>query len=174
MHSIAETNLLMRARIELPAGLKLMTEEFREGWNFVGTRDARLLEKRILRRGWKFIRIADGLLRSGVGETPQAAIGNALNLALRHVSPYFNAVEINHIEWVQYPWFYLARVMVNPYRIQRGAVQPVEDDALSPRAAFRPRLLPTNAAELFPHLGSAMPMLREMLVLSRSSKASTQ
>jgi hypothetical protein len=174
MYSISETNLLVRAQIKLPAGLKLVTEEFREGWGFVGTKDARLLETRILRRGWKFIKMVDGWLRSGLGETPQGAIANALHLALRHVSPHFNAVEVNHVEWTQYPWFFLARVMVNPYRIQQGAIQPVPDDALPPANTLRPRLLAANAAALFPNFGSAMPMLKEMLVLSRSTQAKTQ
>ena len=174
MYTIAETNLLIRAQIELPAGLKLTTEEFREGWNFVGAKDSRLLEKRILRRGWKFIKMVDGWLRGGVGETPQAAIANALNLALRHVSPHFNAVEVNHIEWTEYPWFFLARVMNNPYRIQQGAIEPVPDGALPPPAARRPRLLPANAAALFPQFGSTMPRLKELLVKSRSSQARTQ
>jgi hypothetical protein len=118
--------------------------------------------------------MVDGWLRSGVGETPQAAIANALHLALRHVSPHFNAVEVNHVEWTQYPWFFLARVMVNPYRIQQGAILPVPDEALPPATTLRPRLLAPNAAALFPNFGSTMPMLKEMLVLSRSTQAKTQ
>jgi hypothetical protein len=174
MYSIAETNMLVRAGIELPTGLTLTTREFREGWNFVGTKDARMLEKRILKRGWKFIRVVDGWLRSGVGAAPQEAIANALNLTLRHVSPYFNAVAVDHIEWAQYPWFFLARVMVIPYRIQQGAILPVPDEAMPPPTTLRPRLLPPNAAVLFPNFGSAMPKLKEMLVLSRSSQTRIQ
>jgi hypothetical protein len=34
MRTIAEENMLLRARAELPGGLNLATEEFREGWYF--------------------------------------------------------------------------------------------------------------------------------------------
>jgi hypothetical protein len=171
MHNIAELKMLLRARIELPEGLKLATDEFGEGWNFVRRENARRLEKKIQTRGWNFIKIADGLLRSGVGERSQEAIASALKLALRQVSEHFNAVEVEQIELTQYPWFFLARVRVYPYRIQRDAVLPVADEAAPAPIPLRLRRLPDGAAEPFPHLGSAMPLLKEMLVLSRSSES---
>lgn len=174
MYAIAETNMLIRARVELPEGMTLTTQKFREGWDFVGIRDSRLLERKLLKKEWKFIKITDGWLTSGVGETTQAAIASALNLALRHVNPHFNAVEVNHIEWTQYPWFFVAKVMVNPYRIQRGAILPVPDEALPPVTTLRPRQLPANGAAFFPQFGSAIPMLKELLVLSRSSQTRFQ
>jgi hypothetical protein len=174
MRNIAELNVLLRVRVELPVGLKLATEEFREGWNFVRPGDARRLEKKIQTRGWSFIKIADGLLRSGVGETSQEAIAGALKLALRHVSTYFNAVEVEHIELTQYPWFFLARIHVYPYRIQQGAVLPVTDEAPTLPIPPRQRRLSPQAPALYPYFGSAMPLIKEMLVLSRSSQARTQ
>jgi hypothetical protein len=174
MYAIAETSMFIRARIELPAGLKLATQDFREGWNFVVNKDARLLEKKILKRGWNYIRFADGWLCSGVGETPQSAVGNALNLALRQVNPHFNAAEVDHIEWTRYPWFFLARVMVSPYRIQKDATIPVLDDDLPLRTTIRPKRMPLDSAALFPDFSSAMPMLKEMLVQSRCSQTRVQ
>jgi hypothetical protein len=174
MRNIAELNLLLRVRVELPAGLKLATEDFREGWSFVRSGDARQLGEKIQARGWSFIRIADGLLKSGVGETSQEAIAGALKLALRNVSAYFNAVEVDHIELTQYPWFFLARVRVNPYRIQQGVVLPVSDEAVTAPAAPRKRRLPPQAAELYPKFGSDISRLKEMLVLSRNSQARSQ
>jgi hypothetical protein len=167
MRTIAELNVLLRTQIELPAGLKLATEEFREGWNFVRSGDARRLEKKIQTRGWNFIKIADGELRSGVGETSQLAIASALKLSLRCVSTHFNAVEVEHIALTQYPWFFLARVRVYPYRIQEGAVLPVPDEAVPMQIDSQPRRLPPRSPELFPHFGSAMPMLKEMLISAR-------
>jgi hypothetical protein len=64
--------------------------------------------------------------------------------------------------------------MVNPYRIQKGAIVPVLDDAIPLETALRPRRLPLDAAALFPNFSSAMPMLKEMLVLSRSSQTRVQ
>ena len=34
MRKIAELNMLLRTRIELPVGLEFATDEFREGWKF--------------------------------------------------------------------------------------------------------------------------------------------
>ena len=65
MRDIAELSLLLRVQAELPAGLKLTTEEFREGWNFVRAGDAHRLGVKIQARGWSFIKIADGLRRIG-------------------------------------------------------------------------------------------------------------
>ena len=48
MRNIAERKLLLRARVEVPAGLKLATREFREDWNFMAG-DASQLEKKIRR-----------------------------------------------------------------------------------------------------------------------------
>ncbi len=174
MYAIAATSTFVRTHIELPAGLKLTMQDFREGWNFVENEDARRLEKKILRRGWKYIRLIDGWTRSGVGETLQAAVGNALNLALRQVNPHFNTAEVKQIEWKQYPWFFLARVMVSPYRIQKDTIIPVLDDELPLRAAIPPRRFPLKAAALFPDFSSAMPMLKQMLVQSRSSQSRVQ
>jgi hypothetical protein len=173
MRNIAELNMLLRMQVGLPDGLKLATDEFREGWNFLRSMDANRLEKKLQTCGWNFIRDVDGPLRSGVGETSQEAVASGLKLALRRVSEHFNAVEVEHIELTQYPWFYLARVRIYPYRIQQGAVLPVPDEELPVSMAMRQRRLPPQAAELFPYFGSAMPMLKEMLVASRSSQART-
>lgn len=173
MRTIAELNVLLRTRAELPVNLKLATDEFREGWNFVRTVTAQRLEKKIRTRGWNFIKIADGLLRSGVGDTSQAAIASALKLALRRVSEHFNAVEVERIDMTQYPWFYLARVRVNSYLIQQAAVAPVPDEAVTMPISVRQRRLPPQSAELLPHFGSAMPMLKEMLLSSATSQPST-
>ena len=177
MRNIAESNMLLRERIELPAGLKMTTDEFREGWSLIKGSDARRLEKRILKSGWNFIRIADGSLRSGVGETSQEAIASALKLALRRVSTHFNAVQVEHIELTRYPWFFLARVRVYPYRIQEGAIFAVPDEAVAepiPGRTARLKRLPNGAGELFPNFGSAMPMLKQMLTASHGSEAATQ
>jgi hypothetical protein len=174
MPTIAVRNMLMRSGTELPDSLKLATDEFREGWQFVRTLDVRRLEKQIVLRGWNFIRIADESLRSGVGETSQEAIANALKLALRRISPHFNAVEVEHIELTQYPWFFLARIRVYPFRIQQGAVLPVPDESLPAPIVPRQRRLPAHAEVLYPYFGSCIPNLKEMLVITRTMQAGRQ
>src|ERR1700735_4752145 len=117
MVNITELTMLLRGRVELPGNLTFTTEEFREGWNFVRSGGARRLDKEVRRRGWHFIRIDEGSLRSGVGQTPKETIACALNLALRCFSKRFNAAEVEHIELKTYPWFVLAKVKVYPYQI---------------------------------------------------------
>jgi hypothetical protein len=176
MRMIAELNVLLRVRAELPVGLKMATDEFREGWKFVRSGDVHRLEKRIRRRGWNFIKIADGELRSGVGDTAQLAIASALKLALRRVSEHFNAVEVEHIELTRYPWFCVARVRVFPYRIQESAVHPVPDlcpdEAVAMPVAARQKRAQPRYAEPFPDFASEMPMLKEMLIASANSQVS--
>jgi hypothetical protein len=171
MRNIAETNMLLRSRLELPDGLKLATDDFREGWQFVRTLNAGRLKKRLRTCGWNFIRIGNGMLKSGVGDTSQEAIASALKLALRHISERFNAIEVEHIDLTQYPWFFLAKVSVNPYRIQEGAILAPPDKALPQPITPRERRLPVHAAALYPHFGSAMPMLKQMLTSIRSSES---
>ena len=171
MRKIAELNMLLRTRTELPIGLEFTTDEFREGWSFVRQSNARRLEKKIVMRGWNFIRIADGSLRSGVGDTSQEAIASALKLALRRISTHFNAVEVERIELTQYPWFFLARVRVYPYRIQHGATLVAMSDMVSDSVFSESRSLADGVAALAPQFGCAMPMLKEMLVSSKISES---
>jgi hypothetical protein len=174
MRTIAEQNLLLRARIELPEGLKLATDEFREGWEFARIVNSYRLEKQIAAHGWNFIKVDNGQLRSGVGDTSQEAIANALNLALRRIGQNFNAAEVEHVELTQYPWFFLARVTVSPRRIQQGTELPLSIKA-DPIPAARPsrRLSPTAAA-LYPYFNSAMPQLKQMLISSRVEQLNLQ
>jgi hypothetical protein len=174
MRNIAELNMLLRGQVDVPDGLKLATEKFCADWNFVRSVDARRLEKKIHARGLNFTDIADEAMRSGVGKSSQEAVANALRLTLRHVSDSFNAVEVKHIELTQYPWFFLARVSVSPYRIQQGAVLPVPDEAMPLLSAPRSRRLPVHSPELYPYFGSAIPMLKEMLTSSNNSQARPQ
>jgi hypothetical protein len=174
MRTIAKLNMLLRAQTELPDGLNLATEEFREGWNFVRTINAERLEKKIHARGWNFIKIHDESLRSGVGDTSQEAISSALRLALRRIGTYINAAEVEHIELTQYPWFFLARVRVYSYCIQQSAALPVPDEFEHLFIKPGQRRLPLQSAALYPSFGSAMPQLKQMLVSSRTVQVSQQ
>jgi hypothetical protein len=172
MRRIAELNVLLRKPIELPAGLKLATEEFQEDWNFVRAGDALSLGKKIQKQRWNFIKDADGSMRCGVGDTSQTAIAGALKLTLRHVDARFNAVEVEKIQITQYPWFFLARVLVYPYRIQEDAVSQAADETL--QMALEQRYLSSNAPELLSRFQSKMPLLRDMLVSTPLSEGGMQ
>jgi hypothetical protein len=170
MRNLAELNLLLRVHVELPDGLKLATDEFREGWNSSRSVDVRHLEERIRNLGWNLIEINEVTLRSGVGKTAQAAIASALKLTLRYASEHVNAVEVDHIHLTQYPWFLLARVTVRSYRIQQGKDLPALDGKASFPIIPRGTQLPTYAHVLYPHFGGRMPPLRQMLISSQETE----
>lgn len=128
MRNITELTVLLRERVALPDHFKLLSEEFREGWDFVQSGDAHWLDMKIRKCGWRFIRVAEGSLKSGVGQAPQEAIASALKLALRCVSVRFNAAEVGKIELKEYPWFILATVRVYPYQIQKSAIVSRSDE----------------------------------------------
>jgi hypothetical protein len=173
MRAITEQNLLIRERIELPASLRIATDEFREGWNFA-TVSAQQLSKKISAQKWNFIKVADGVQASGVGETSQEAISSALRLALLRMNAAFNAVEIEYIELSQYPWFFLARLRVCQYRIQQGAVPAFSDEFASSSVASRKRRLPLEANALYPDFGSSMPLIKQMLTSSKMAQSGAQ
>lgn len=162
MRTIAEMNLLVRARMELPDGLELATDQFREGWESVQSDDAGRLKKKMRASGWNFIKIGDGILKSGIGDTSQEAIAGALKHALRMISEHFPAVEVGDIRLTRYPWFCLARVTVFPYWIQQSSATAVPDRATllasTPRRG-RPRqadALDMKSASGIPHLTQAL------------------
>jgi hypothetical protein len=171
MRTISQSNMLLRAQTELPDGLRMATDEFHDGWNFLPTVNARRLEEQIVKRGWSCLKISKSSPRCGVGDTSQEAIASALKLALHRISEHFNAAEVEHIELTQYPWFFLARVSVCPFRIQHDAILPSVDESAASAVAPRQRRLPLSSAALYPDFASAMPMLKEMLISSRSAQA---
>jgi len=171
MRTISQSNMLLRARTELPDGLRMATDEFRDGWNFLPAFNARRLEEHVVKCGWICLRISQSSPRCGVGDTSQEAIAKGLKLALQRISEHFNAAEVGHIELTQYPWFFLARVSVCPFRIQHESILPALDESAPSAIAPRQRRLPLDSAALYPDFGSAMPMLKEMLILSRSVQA---
>lgn len=165
MFTTAQPNLLLRAPREFPIGLQLPTEEFHDDWNFARSMNIHRLESKIQGCGWNFIKIADGAITSGVGDTSQQAIASALRIALCRISEYSNVVEVTHVELTQYPWFFIARVGVCPYRIQQDADLPATVADLLPMASLRRRSLRPSAT-YYPLSVSAVPMLKAMLALS--------
>jgi hypothetical protein len=172
MPVIAESNVFLRARIDLPEGFKVAAGDFRDGWKVMRTGGARRLERKTRACGWNFVRLGDGAVKSGVGNTSRDAVASALRLALTQVEGHANAVELERIELTSYPWFVLARVRVNPYRIQEGEAPHVM--ARASAASTIPETRSLGATELFPGFANAMPMLKEMLVQSRGSEARAQ
>ncbi len=171
MHTLAERNILLREQVPMPSGLNLAREAFREGWDLMPRANADGLARKMRVHGWSLQKIGEGVLRSGVGATTKEAVASALKLSLRHIGELFSAVEVTRIELTQYPWFYLARVSVNPYLIEQCAILPVADYA-SPRSLTeQPRRAMRKSPVRVPYFASAIPQLKEILIASRVSVA---
>ena len=168
MRVIAERSVLIRTKAELPVGFKVATEPFRGNWHFMRSGNAQRLEKKIQTHGWNLIKNPEGALRSGVGKTSLDSIASALHQALRQVDAHFNAAEVERIEVSRYPWFFVARVRVYPYRIQQGAEMTFPGKA-GTSATLGSNRIPQGLAERF-HFGSPLPMLKEMLLSRRGSQ----
>jgi hypothetical protein len=170
---VAESNVMLRAQAELPDGFTVATEKFLEGWGRMRSGGVVRLEKKVQVRGWNFLRIAEGAVKSGVGATSEEAIESALKLVLRRVGAHSNAVEVQQIRLTRYPWFCVARVRVHSYRIQQGTELPVMAEVV-PELPVARRRLSQRTEELFPGFRPAMPMLKEMLIASVSAEPRAQ
>jgi hypothetical protein len=171
MCTVAESNVMLRAQAKLPVGCKVATEKFLEGWGRMRSGGVVRLEKKVQVRGWNFLKVAEGAVKSGVGATSEEAIACALKLALRWVDAHSNAVEVEQIQLTHYPWFCLARVRVHPYRIQEGDALPAGAEVGRLPVTAGARRLPQQADEFFPQFGAAIPMLKEMLLASATAQA---
>jgi hypothetical protein len=128
VHTIAERDWLVRARMELPACLMPTTSGFRDDWEFIQFENAEQLDKRLRTIGWNLVKIC-GFQKSGVGDSSQQAIAGALRLALRTLVGHLSAVEVGDISLKRYPWFCLSTVVVYPYWIQQYTALPARDCA---------------------------------------------
>jgi len=169
MFTTTGPNLLLRVPSKLPKDLRFLTEEFYGDWTLARSMNASDLQMRIQACGWNFIKIDDGAITAGVGHTSQEAIANALRLAIRCINKHTNVVEIKHVEMTQYPWFFLTKVGVFPYRIQQDAASPASyEGGTLPGARSRKHCSRPSAAYC-PLFVNAVPLLKELLVLHRSA-----
>jgi hypothetical protein len=174
MHEITEQDLFLSEQVELPASLRISTDAFCEGWKMAPTVNAWQLEEMIGAREWNFIKVAEGVLANGVGETSQVAIANALRLALLRKNARFNAVDVEYIEISQYPWFFLARMRVCQYLIQQCASRDASDEFSSLSFSSPKKRLPHQANDPYPSFNSSMPSIKQILTLRNSAPASQQ
>lgn len=163
MYTIADSKLLLRAHVELPADFRLRTADFQEDWRFVQNTSAKQLRRKTRTLGWNFVQGAKGLPGSGVGDTSQLAIASALKLALRNVAKQWNAAEIQQIALTHYPWFYLAKLSISSYHIHHTLLLPESDEDYSLTPIAHRSSSDLHASEL--QLGCSIPELKQMLVL---------
>jgi hypothetical protein len=174
MCNISQLTILVHERAALPDGLELVTEEFVAGWRIAPTINVQQLEGNICEREWSFVKNAERVLASGVGDTSQEAIASALRLALLRMNAQFNAVEVEYIELLRYPLSFLARVRICQYCIQPDAFLAVSDDFMASSISPRKRRLPLDADVLYPDFGSGMPLIKQMLASRKMAQTSPQ
>jgi hypothetical protein len=158
MRDIVELNVLLRVRAEMPNGLTLAADGFREGWNRLRIRNAKGLERKLKACKWHFIPDKP-TVASGTGQTPQEAIACALDHALTEVGPELKAIEVGEIQSTQYPWFWLARVRIHAFRIQMSeelASQDLADLAHNSDAQPRPQV---HSADFKHGFAQTMPLM---------------
>jgi hypothetical protein len=162
MRDIVELNVLLRVRAEMPEGLTLATDGFREGWNRLRTRNAIGLERKLKACRWHFIR-DKRVMASGTGQTPQQAIACALDHALAEVSPELNAIEVGEIQSTQYPWFWLARVSIHAFRIQKSEELAAQDRAVLAHNSDAKPILQVHSADLKHDFAKTLPLMEQRL-----------
>jgi len=166
VRTIVEMNLLIRACMELPVGLQLTTDQFREGWELVQPEDAGELKRRMRKSERNLIRIGDGILKGGLGDTSREAINCAIKRALRMINERIAVVEVGEIKLTRYPWFCLARVTVFPFWIQLSSASEVPDRATLLAPAPRRGRPPCRADALDSQFAGAIPGLTQELISS--------
>jgi hypothetical protein len=174
MQNIASGRVLLRMQTDLPIGMDVAAAEFGEGWNLMLPEASVRLKKDVQAYGWNLIKFAHEPQGSGVGDTAEEATTAALRQSLRRISKCFNAAEVDRIEWTEYPWFFLARVLLSPYNLQEYAIPAVTDDALSHPVTRARGRLPRNSRPLSPSFNVAMPAFRQLLVLSSNTDGEAQ
>lgn len=173
MRKIAESNVLFRAQAALPEGFKVSTEEFRDGWLVMRSVRSSQLEKKMRAKDWNLVRLEKNAKGSGVAKNAEDAVASALKQALKAVEGSSNAVEVERVEVTAYPWFFLARLTVNPLSMQQHAGLPLCDQ-LSPDAVVaRSRKVTKEKALSVPFKGG-MPALKALLTVNTSASLATR
>ena len=171
MQITTEPKFLLRVPCELPQGMKLFTDEFYEGWRRARSMSTGHFENSVRVLGWNFIKIADGSMVVGVGNTSQEAVTGALRHSLRNVRDNSNVLEIRSIELTRYQWFFLARVGVFPYRVQESATLPPSEASNDFHEGSYRKHLPRQWAAYSVGAGS---MHKRMMVLSEHTAMGAQ
>jgi hypothetical protein len=142
--------VFLRDPIEIPSGLRLVTDPVQPGWSLLRSGNSPWLDQQIRSHGWHFICIANKSIGSGASPSLVKATASALDLALRNISPNFNAATIAHHSIKKYAWFSVVQLSLFPYQIQPSPSlsTPATQNSLSPRRrAPRPTLVPKRVPD---------------------------
>jgi hypothetical protein len=116
--------MLLRDGTQLPPHLLLATDHLGDGWSVVRSGTPAWMAKQVRATGWQCTQASGTTTGSGIGYGSKEAVANALILALRKGSASFNSAAVNDISIAKYPWFFVVRVSLRTYSIQRSPELP--------------------------------------------------
>ncbi len=119
--------IFLREGCTLPDRFALKQERFCLGWMLIEGLAAVTLDAKIRGAGWHFMCLIGSNSRRGCGRTREGAIRRALERALKITPGRFNASELDSCQVKRYPGFHMARVILQPRRIQRNAAWDLVD-----------------------------------------------
>lgn len=111
--------IFLRKECSLPDHLCLQQEAVDDSWVQVKEIGASALELMIRQTGWHFMHVQGSSSRISVGLTYDGVIHQALVSALKGIACRFNAAELESIHMSKYPGFHIARVTLQPRKIQQ-------------------------------------------------------
>lgn len=121
-------SVFLRKECILPDSVELRQESISDNWAIVGKLTATAFDRMIRQAGWRFMCLQNPYSRTGVGQTREEAIHQALNRALKGLTIRFNAAELELIQVSRFPLFHVATVTLQPRHIQQECTLPVEED----------------------------------------------
>jgi hypothetical protein len=110
--------MFLRKECSLPDHICLPQEAVGDSWVKVTEICASALDLMIRQAGWHFMYVQGSSSRTSVGLTYDGAIQQALLSALKGIASRFNAAELESVHMSKYPGFHIAKVTLQPRKIQ--------------------------------------------------------
>jgi len=110
--------IFLRKECTLPEHIYLQQEAVSDSWTQVTEIGASALDGIIRQAGWHFMCVQGFSSHTSVGSTHDGAIQKALICALKGIASRFNAAELESIHMSKYPGFHIAKVVLQPRKIQ--------------------------------------------------------
>lgn len=130
-------SVFLRKQCILPVRLHPRQDPCGENWTLVDNVTAADFYTLIRQSSWHFMWILGSCSRRSLGHTRETAIQRALERALRGISTRFNAAELVAVKTTWLPGFYIAKVTLEPRKIQQY-------NSLDISSSAHPQLIPTR------------------------------
>jgi hypothetical protein len=135
--SITPHTIFLRRECRLPDYLSLPQASVDDDWVQVSEIGSSDLDVMIRQAGWHFMYLQGSSSHTSVRLTSDGAIHHALIGALRGIASRFNAAELESIHMIKYPGFHIAKIAVQPRRIQRHTSLDSVEESRAPMTLAR-------------------------------------